>query len=444
MWRLIGPGVVGSGIGLASGEFILWPYITSQVGLIFLWGAALGVIIQWFLNTEIERYSLATGETAISGFNRYWKHWGLVFVLLAYLQNLWPGWATSAATMFSYLFGGNVTVIAVVMLLAIGLMLTLAPVVYSMMEGLIFLKVAVIGVFFALASVLVIKASSWQALPDAVTNVGRFPSDLEFAVLMGAIAFAGAGGAQNLCQSNWIRDKGFGMGAYVPRLVSPITGEEKVMGDTSAYVFDPTQENLTKWRRWWRFANWEQAIAFALVTVVTITLTSLLAHSTVQDESQVANSIDFLFTEGEALKGAVGGWFGTLFWAVGAFSLFAASAGVVDYASRITADTVKHSYLQRSRISESKIYFVAVWGLVLSGVAILSLGLSQPLLLLVISACVAGLCMFLYSMLLLFMNRTALPKAIRAGGFRSSVLIFCTAFFGVLSVITIAEQIQRF
>ena len=27
---------------------------------------------------EIERYTLATGETALTGFNRFWKHWGLV------------------------------------------------------------------------------------------------------------------------------------------------------------------------------------------------------------------------------------------------------------------------------------------------------------------------------------------------------------------------------
>ncbi len=67
MARLIGPGIVASGVGLASGEFILWPYITSQVGLVFLWGAALGLTVQWFLNMEIERYTLATGETALSG-----------------------------------------------------------------------------------------------------------------------------------------------------------------------------------------------------------------------------------------------------------------------------------------------------------------------------------------------------------------------------------------
>src|SRR5262245_54813982 len=38
LWPLIGPGVVAAGVGLASGEFILWPYIASHVGLVLLWG----------------------------------------------------------------------------------------------------------------------------------------------------------------------------------------------------------------------------------------------------------------------------------------------------------------------------------------------------------------------------------------------------------------------
>ena len=64
--------------------------------------------------------------------------------------------------------------------------------------------------------------------------------------------------------------------------------------------------------------------------------------------------------------------------------------------------------------------------------------------LLVISACVAGVSMFFYSMLLLYMNRKALPRAIRVGGFRVGVLLFSTAFFGVLSAITIYTQVQKF
>ena len=34
--KVLGPGVIMAGVGLASGEFILWPYITSKVGLVFL------------------------------------------------------------------------------------------------------------------------------------------------------------------------------------------------------------------------------------------------------------------------------------------------------------------------------------------------------------------------------------------------------------------------
>ena len=90
LWRIVGPGLVAAGVGLSSGEFILWPYIASQVGLVFLWGAVLGVGTQFFINMEIERYTLATGETALTGFNRLWKHWGLVFALVVSFGNWWP------------------------------------------------------------------------------------------------------------------------------------------------------------------------------------------------------------------------------------------------------------------------------------------------------------------------------------------------------------------
>ena len=99
-------------VGLASGEFILFPYIASQVGLVFVWAALVGLLTQFVLNMEIERYTLATGETALTGFSRYWRHWGLVFAILTYFANLWPGWATSSATLVTYLFGGDRAVIA--------------------------------------------------------------------------------------------------------------------------------------------------------------------------------------------------------------------------------------------------------------------------------------------------------------------------------------------
>src|SRR5512146_1746001 len=120
LWRIVGPGIVAAGVGLSSGEFVLWPFIASQVGLLFLWGAILGVVTQFFINMEIERYTLATGETALTGFNRLWRHWGLVFAGLVMFGNLWPGWALSSATLTTYLLGGNPRVLAIAILLVIG------------------------------------------------------------------------------------------------------------------------------------------------------------------------------------------------------------------------------------------------------------------------------------------------------------------------------------
>ena len=316
-WRLVGPGIVAGGVGLSSGEFVLWPFIASQVGLVLLWGALVGVITQFFLNMEVERYTLATGETAVTGFNRFWKHWGLVFAVLVYFANLWPGWAISSATLASYLFGGSPTTIAIASLLVIGFSLTFAPVIYVALERLIFVKVAAVLILAVIGMSVAIEPETWRALPAGILGFGSIPEGLSIALVFGAVAFAGSGGGQNLCQSNWIRDKGFGMGQYVPRLVSPITGQTTAAPTAKSYIFETTPANMARWRSWWRFANVEQVFSFVLVTVITIGFTSMLAHSTLFGEPNLPNNVSFLRIEAERMESMVGRWFGVLFLATG-------------------------------------------------------------------------------------------------------------------------------
>jgi hypothetical protein len=377
----------------------------------------------------------------VSGFNRLWRHWGLAFAVLAYLGNLWPGWAVSAATLASYLFGGSPAFIAAGSLVVIGLALTLAPVVYVALERLIFVKVAAVFVLVALAATLVIDTSSWQALGTGLTHAGTFPDGLGMPLMFGAIAYAGAGGAQNLCQSNWIRDKGFGMGQYVPRLSSAVTGDARAVDAAPmSFVFEPTTENLRRWRSWWRFANLEQAVSFVLVTVVTIALTSMLAYATVFGQPDLPNDVSFLRLEAVQLGERVGPWFGALFLGVGAFSLFGTAMGIIDYTSRLAADVLKTTYVPGA--SESHMYFGLVWGLVALGCVILLAGVAQPLTLLVISASTAGTMMCIYSWLLIALNRRLSPAAIRIGWGRTAALIWSTLLFGALATVTIHTQVQ--
>jgi hypothetical protein len=167
--------------------------------------------------------------------------------------------------------------------------------------------------------------------------------------------------------------------------------------------------------------------------------TSLLAYSTVFGLPDLPKDIGFLRIEGEQLKETVGAWFGTLFWVIGAFALFAAALGIVDYTSRLAADAIKTAYAKDTK--ESTLYFSVVWLLVVTGCVIILAGFAQPIVLLVISACVGGVMMFIYSGLLILVNRKVLPEAIRIRGGRMAVLGWSVLLFGVLSILTIVEQI---
>lgn len=446
--KILGPSVILAGLGVGSGEYIIWPFITSVVGPWFLWAAVLSVTVQYFLNMEIERYTLATGETAIAGFVRFWKPWGVLFCLFTVLPNMWPGWATSGITAFTFLIGGgNVPYITVGVLVALGAALTISPVVYQTLEKAQFFKVGLTIVFLAVAIVAAIGASAWADVPQAITNFGRLPDPnlIPVSLMLSAMVFAGAGGVNNLAQSNWIRDKGFGMGVYIPKIVSPITGEETAAPATGVMVRQDAV-NLQRFAIWWKRANTEQFWSFWFICIFSIVVFSTLAYSTVFGQ-QVADqaNLAFIYAEGVALKERVGPWFGTFFWIFGSISMVLVAMGVLDYVSRIVADIVKTVYLPSSQVwSESRIYFAVVWGTVVAGSIILLSGFDQPLLLLVVAACLNGAVMFVYSILLIQLNRRGLPKAIRVRGLRLGMLYFATAFYGFFAGWLVIVQVQAY
>ena len=408
----------------------------------------LSVTVQYFLNMEIERYTLATGETAVAGFVRFWRPWGALFCAFTVLPNMWPGWATSGVTILTFLTGGgDVPLITIGVLVVSGVALTASPVVYQTLERAQFFKVGLTLVFLVIAIVSAISASAWADLPQAMTNIGRLPDSnvIPISLILSGLVFAGAGGVNNLAQSNWIRDKGFGMGCYVPRIVSPITGEE-VAAPATGSMLRQDAENLRRFRGWWAVANTEQLISFWFICIFSIVVFSTLAYSTVFGRSiaEQAN-LAFIRAEGEALKQIVAPWFGTFFWVFGSLSMILVALGTIDYISRIVADVLKTVYLPRSeRWTESRLYFLVAWGTIAAGSIILLSGFNQPLLLLVIAACLNGMVMFVYSILLIQLNRRGLPPALRVSGFRLGMLVFATLFYGFFAGWLVLVQVGAY
>jgi hypothetical protein len=221
------------------------------------------------------------------------------------------------------------------------------------------------------------------------------------------------------------------MGKYIPRIESPVTGEPEPEPSTGV-MMRQDEENIARFRKWFSVANKEQLVSFWAICIGSIVVFSVLAYSTVYHKNLSDEAdFDFIKGEGEVLKDVVGPWFGTFFWAFGTMSLVLVALGVVDYVSRLSADVLKTLHLRdNQRWSESKIYACIVWAMCLLGIAVLAAGFNQPLVLLVLSACLNGIVMFIYSILLIKLNRTGLPPAIRVRGLRLGVLAFAVLFYG--------------
>jgi hypothetical protein len=124
----------------------------------------------------------------------------------------------------------------------------------------------------------------------------------------------------------------------------------------------------------------------------------------------------------------------------GFFKLLSTMLGNFDYVSRITADAVKvNAAADSTRWTESRIYAATVWLLITVGVTIVLAFTEQPLLLLVIGSVLSAGVMFIYSILLIRLNRGGLPQAIRLSGYRLAIMCVAVVWFGYFSFRVIIE-----
>lgn len=86
--KAIGVGIIIMGMAMGTGELILWPHLVTKYGLAILWLAAIGITLQYIINKEVIRHTLATGESFFTTSARsiFWSplFW-LVAAILLYI-----------------------------------------------------------------------------------------------------------------------------------------------------------------------------------------------------------------------------------------------------------------------------------------------------------------------------------------------------------------------
>lgn len=443
--QLLGPSFILLGLGLGSGEIILWPYLAANWGLGIVWGAALGITFQYFINMEIERYSLARGESVFIGLSRRWHHVPLWLIFSTLIGFGWPGIIASSAYLLASVFGGNSTNIAIVLLLLIGLILSIGKYIYQTVERFSQIMIFIGVPFVIIITIYLARPLDWQALVTGLAGFGQgyrwLPATIPLASFLAAFAFSGAGGNLNLAQSSYIREKGYGMGHYMTKIKGLFAGQSQTI-DLDGYEFEATPANLQRFKAWWKNVNREHALVFWGTGLITILLLLLLSYSTSYGSGDNVTGIQFVIHEANVIGLKTVPWLGTVFIVAMGLMLFTTQFTVLDSTSRIMSENyaARQLHHHHRKVHLSKTYYVFLWTQILLGMLILSLGFKEPLALLTLSAVINALCMFVHIGLVNWLNYKELPNAIQPHWLRRLVVIIAFIFFGVFSTITFWDQ----
>jgi hypothetical protein len=447
--HVVGPSAIMLGASLGSGETLFWPVLVAQHGWALYWAFFVGVFTQFFINTEIQRWTLATGESVFRAFERVGRGWPLFFLVLGFVSLGWPGWAASAAKVGATGLGIETSTVplpladvpawrlfGIVLMVLIWSTYQLTPLMYNVVERIQLVLVSLGGLLAVALFVVLGSVDELAKVPGGVLSVGTIPPEGEIAVFLGGLAYAGAGGYLNLSQSLWVREKGYAMGRYQGRVKNPIVGDDPEPVQRDGFTFPPTVTNLRRWRGWWRLAQLEHFLTFVVgllgVATLLMAVAAEYAHGTTDDG--VVMWADVIVPQVGALGGAL--VFTTLF-----LALLTTEYAIVESFVRNSADVLYELHGRDAGWSLPRLFWGLLTVFVLWGILILALPIpiEQPFGLLVIAAAMSGVMMWPYTALVLVVNTTRLPEHTQPGWFRVATQWWASSFFGYFSVLLLGN-----
>lgn len=449
LFAVMGPGAIVLGASIGSGEWLLGPATFIKYGLALLWLTTIAVFLQTVLNTELVRYTLYTGEPAVTGFMRTRPHstfWAWFYAALFFLQTGWPAWAATAAGAIFFLSEGRLAGVADAtsvywigcgtFLVCVGILVFSGKRIERTLEILNWIMIVLIlGTLFVLC---LIFAAPRQWLAAIVGLVGfdlqsgsfaLYPPDADWLLLGAFVGFSGAGGAGNLMVSNWARDKGYGMGQTVGYIPAAVGGHKVKLAHTGS-VFEITTLNLKSWRGWWRIVRYDQWGVFFLGALLGMVLPAILYTSALEPGRDIRGlSIAAELANAMAARGGPALTFILAMMSV--WVLFKTQLDLLEGMVRGITDIL---WSGSKRIREWRggdvrlIYYsvlaaVVVWGLI-------ALGLTQPIILLQLGANMAGVVMVISALHILYVNMKFLPHELRPPVWRRVALVFMSLFYG--------------
>jgi hypothetical protein len=445
---ILGPGAIVLGASIGSGEWLLGPATFVKYGLSLLWVSTVAIFFQTVFNTELIRYTMYTGEPAVTGFMRLKPNstfWAWIYAVFFFFQVGWPGWAGASAGAIFYLFMGRlagnadtplVYWIGVGTFLVCILILLFGRRIERTLEILNWILIIFILGGLALLCFAFAAPEKWgEALAGFVgfsTRAGRFifiPQGADWFLLSAFAAYSGAGGVVNLMVSSWARDKGLGMAGQVGFIPAAI-GARKVNLAQIGIRFEVTPQSLTVWKQWWRVAQLDQWLVFFFGAMLGMGLPAILYTSFIEPGSDIRNvAIAAALSAAMASRGVA--VFAYLVALMGAWVLFKTQLDIVEGMVRSITDILWTGSKRLHRLAGGDVRYVyygilaaiVVWGM-------LALRLTQPIVLLQLGANMAGIVFIVSALQILYVNTTLLPVELRPPLWRRFSLVLMAVFYG--------------
>jgi hypothetical protein len=446
-WRLTGPGAVLVGLSIGAGEIVVWPRIAAEYGASMIWAAGVGVFLQLWINIEVGRWTVATGESSYTGFARLWKGYALAFIFFNLAGWILPGWArTSGLALKALTLGPThaspdwlwtaVTFAGVIAVL-------LGPRrVYVAVERTVSALVIIVVIGLLLIAFRVGTLGHVGEMLRGIINVGHVEPGFSVRELFIAVVFAGAGGTANLFYAFYLRDKRVGMGARVPMLINPLRGREEAVQQTG-YVYPETDANQHRFRDWLRFVFFDQTLYFFLLNSFTMFLFIFGAVAVLHPQGVVPQAGSLMWDEATILAESMG-WLGRyLFLLVAVATLFSTQVTLTDGVARSLSDIFNTSFAFARRAGQAAWYVGMVVFIVIAGTVLTAImeyrGITE-LGFLFNAAYMGGFAMALYTPLLLWMNLRHLPKSARPGPLNVTMMLLASLVYLGFALFSLAAE----
>ena len=407
--RLVGPGIVLALASVGASDMITTMNSGAEYGLALIWVFTVGILLKFVLSEAVSRLQMSGDRSLQSHLTRFGgRLFPTLFLIAELLVGLFFGAGVIAVT--TNILQALFPVLpfwptAVVVLLSAAILVGIGR--YGLVEK------AMIGfgiiMFFGIVALAISVFQGQEAQAVAVETVApTFPNGSIITVMS---LIGGVGGATGiLAYSYWIREKS------------------------------------------WRDAEWKPVvridlfISYALVFVFAVAMSAVGAFILYGQGFTIADN-DSLFAIADSLVSRIGELgrivFLISFLAVVYTSVLGGFSGI----AYVTADCIRvlrrypHQDKPEHEMSAKSVEFRgALVYLSIATLAIMSLG--QPVTLVLIYAAISAFILPVLAIaLLVILNRTSVPTALRNKGLSNVLLTVCFLLFGFLAVLQVRESL---